>query len=156
MPIIWDYVDTFEKRFGTEAARARARSLMIAYLSQLEGPLPESATKGLATAKRFHVGSASDDERAQARQTCWDDLGHKKNWLDMTPENCILRAVISALDDAQIQNGEPQAALMGWFFYFMDKFEGRTPKKFEGCSTKQKGFLEQFFSLNEPHQPEAK
>ena len=82
------------KQFRGEATRARARDLVIAYLSQLEKPFPDAVAKGWAVAKRFHTGIASDKERAHARRKCWGYLGKETDRLAGTPENCILRAVI--------------------------------------------------------------
>jgi len=145
VPTIWDYVDTFAKRFGRDATLVRSRALMIDCLSRVERQLPEVAAKALEVAKRFHSGAAGDEERSQAREECWRCLTSKSDWCSWEPENCILRAAAMSLDDARVNRGQPEAAVIEWFFSFVEKFEGCKPKPFEPYTLQEEELLEKHF-----------
>jgi hypothetical protein len=76
---IWESIENFKQRFGTEAMPIRARVLPMDCLWQRKTSLPEIAAKGLEGTERFHPGTATDEERAPTRKACRDYRMGKKD-----------------------------------------------------------------------------
>jgi hypothetical protein len=94
--------------------------------------------------------SEEDEEREKTREKCWRQRTSKKDGHSFgEPDDCILRAAAMSLHDAQVNKVQPEAAVIDWFFSFVDRFEGYKLKPFEPYTAQEEALLKKYFPLSQ-------
>jgi hypothetical protein len=131
-------VDEYERRHGAKETFQRAGDFMLTFLTNMTTRFPPVAARGLSTAAASRKGVAPASQTEEALKDCWKYIDDRKASSDFrTPEHCIVRATIYALQ-GEPAPGERVSDELDMFIRLANKFEDR--------SSSVNPLLEKYFS----------
>ena len=118
---------------------------MVAYMSEIQKPLPPLAAHAWTVAKRFREDTTTREECAQTITAMWKYIDqYEGSVASPDPNCCIMRALIGLLRDDNLGTGEKEPSIgdeIHWFLFFANKFEDHSK-----CAP---SLIEQHFSLEQ-------